>query len=57
MFKITKDDLAKKTDAQLTALFQEVSKGLTAKGPDLPAAQSLVRTICSELARRRAKPG
>ncbi|WP_288806162.1 hypothetical protein [uncultured Novosphingobium sp.] len=56
MYKITKDDLAKKTDAQLAALFQETSKGLAAKGPDLAAAQSLVCTICCELARRGAKP-
>jgi hypothetical protein len=42
MFKITNDDLAKKTESQLAALFQEVVKGIAAASPDRPAAQSLL---------------
>ncbi|WP_394440186.1 hypothetical protein ACGGKE_03845 [Sphingobium naphthae] len=52
MFKMTKDDLAKKTDAQLAALFQEASKGLASGKPDLASAQSLVVMINNELAAR-----
>lgn len=57
MFKITKHDLAKKTDAQLAALFQEASHGLAAnKGPVLAAAQSLLAMIRAEIARRHISP-
>ena len=52
MFKITKDDLSKKTDAQLAALFQEASHGLVAKGPTLAVVQSLLAMIRTEIARR-----
>lgn len=55
MFKITKDDLAKKTDAQLATLFQEASYGLVAKGPALAVAQSLVAMIRAEIALRGSK--
>lgn len=51
MFKMTKDDLAKKTDAQLAALFQEASTGLAATGSKLISAQSLLAMICAEIAR------
>jgi hypothetical protein len=56
MFKITKDDLTKKTDAQLAALFQEASCGLAAKGPTLAVAQSLLAMIRAETARRGPIP-
>lgn len=52
MFKITKDDLAKKTDVQLAALFQEVSKGLSITRPGNASAQSLAAMIRAEIARR-----
>lgn len=52
MFKITKDDLAKKTDAQLTALFQEVSEGLIVTKPFIASAQSLLAMIRAEFAKR-----
>ncbi len=52
MFKVTKDDLAKKTDAQLAALFQEASKGLANGKPDLSSTHSLVVLIRAEIARR-----
>lgn len=58
MFKITKDDLTKKTDAQLAALFQEASHSLVAKGPALTVAQSLLAMIRAEIACRGPKgPG
>lgn len=56
MFKMTKDDLAKKTDAQLTALFQETSKGLIATKSGLASAQSLLVMISAEIARRDLRP-
>ncbi|WP_288804734.1 hypothetical protein [uncultured Novosphingobium sp.] len=56
MFKMTKDDLAKKTDAQLTALFQEASKGLIATKSGLASAQSLLAMISAEIARRDLRP-
>lgn len=56
MFKMTKDDLAKKTDAQLAALFNQASNGLAAAGSDLAAAQSLRAMIRAEIARRGPLP-
>lgn len=56
MFKITKRDLAAKTNAQLFALFQEASKGLTATNSDLASAQSLLTMIRAELAKRGPSP-
>ncbi len=56
MFKMTNGDLAKKTDAQLAALFQEASIGLTAQNPDLALAQSLIAKIVAERARRGTAP-
>lgn len=52
MFIITKDDLARKTDVQLAALFQEVSKGLSTTRPGTASAQSLAVMILAEIARR-----
>jgi hypothetical protein len=51
MFKLTRNNLQGKTDAQLTALFQEVSKG-KADRPDLASARSLVSMIRAEIACR-----
>lgn len=52
MFKMTKGDLAEKTDAQLTALFLEASNGLAFGKPEIAAAQSLLALIQAEIARR-----
>jgi hypothetical protein len=56
MFKINKSDLAKKTDAQLTALFQQATIGLSAAKSDLAAAQSLLAMIRIERASRHPLP-
>lgn len=56
MFKITKDDLAKRTNVQLAALFQEASKGLIAAKSDIALAQSLLAMIRAEIAKRRPSP-
>ena len=40
MFKITKDDLTKKTDAQLAALFQQATIGLSATKADRAAVSN-----------------
>lgn len=56
MFKMTKDDLAKKTNAQLAALFQEVSKRLIAAKSDPASAQSLLTMIRVEIAERGPSP-
>ena len=56
MFKMTKDDLAKKTDAQLCALFQEASKGHASSKPDLASTQLLLAMILYEIAQRDPRP-
>lgn len=56
MFKMTKGDLAKKTDAQLAALFQQASIGLTVARADLATTQSLLAMIRAECANRRPYP-
>lgn len=56
MFKITKADLAKKTDAQLAALFQEASNGLAATGSNLASAQSVLVMIRAEIGKRGPSP-
>lgn len=56
MFKLTKGDLAKKTNAQLSALFQEASKGLIATNSDIALAQSLLAMIRAEIAKRGPCP-
>lgn len=56
MFKMTKDDLAKKTDAQLAALFQQASVGLAAAKLDVASAQSHLAMIRAEIASRVPSP-
>lgn len=56
MFKMTKDDLAKKSDAQLAALFQQVSRHVQSEQPDVPRAQSLLAMIRAEIAKRGPFP-
>lgn len=56
MFKITNNDLAKKTDSQLASLFQEVVRGIIPASPDRPAAQSLLAMIAAERAKRGPRP-
>lgn len=56
MFKITNDDLAKKTDSQLAALFQEVVKGIVPASPDRQAMQALLAMIAAERAKRGPHP-
>lgn len=56
MFKITKDDLARKTDAQLAALFQQASVRLTAAKSDRTTVQSLLAMIHAERANRAPSP-
>lgn len=57
MFKMTKGDLAQKSNAQLTALFQEASKGLTAAQSDIASVQSLLAMIRAEIASRELRLG
>lgn len=52
MFNITKDDLAKKSDAQLSALFQDASRHLISVSPDTVAITSLLAMIRAERAKR-----
>ena len=52
MFKVTKDDLTKKTAAQLSALFQEASKGLGGERTERDHAQAALALIRAEIARR-----
>jgi hypothetical protein len=56
MNTFTPNNLANKTDRQLTAMFQEASQGLSATGADLAAAQKRVAMIRLELARRVPAP-
>lgn len=56
MFKLTKGDLAAKTNAQLFAIFREASKGLNASKSRLASAQSLLAMIRAEIAKRRPSP-
>lgn len=56
MFKMTKGDLAQKSDAQLAALFQQATLGLSAVKSDLATAQSLLAMIAAERANRRPSP-
>lgn len=59
MFKLTHDDLLRKTDAELADLFNRASRDisaprLSAAFADAAAALPLIRT---ELARRGLRPG
>lgn len=56
MFKMTKDDLAKKTDAQLAALFQQASLGFSAAQSNVASAQSHLAMIRAEIASRGPSP-
>ncbi|WP_189338540.1 hypothetical protein [Sphingobium sp. SCG-1] len=56
MFKVTKADLAQKTDAQLAALFQQASHHLKPSISDTPQAQSLLAMIRAEITRRGRRP-
>lgn len=56
MFKITKGALAKKTDAQLAALFQQAAIGLSTAKSELAEAQSLLAMIRTEIATRGPSP-
>lgn len=56
MFKMTKGDLAQKSNAQLAALFQKASNGLTTANAEIASAQSLLAMIQSELAVRKPAP-
>lgn len=56
MFKMTKGDLASKSNSQLAALFQEASKSLIATQADLASAQSLLAMIRAEIAKRGPSP-
>ncbi len=56
MFKMTKGDLAAKSNAQLFAIFQEASKGLSAAKSDVALAQSLLALIRAEIAKRGPSP-
>lgn len=56
MFKMTKCDLAQKSDAQLAALFQQATLGLSAAKSDLATVQSQLAMIRAELANRIPKP-
>jgi hypothetical protein len=52
MFKMTKGDLAQKSDAQLAALFLQATLGLSATKSDIATAQSQLAMIRAELAAR-----
>lgn len=56
MFKMTKGDLAQKSDAQLAAMFQQATLGLSAAKSDLTSVQSLLAMIVAERANRRPSP-
>lgn len=56
MFNITKDDLARKSNAQLAALFQEVAKSIAPASPDRHTAQALLARIAAERAKRGPRP-
>ncbi len=56
MFKMTKGDLAGKSNAQLFALFQEAGKCLIAAKSDIASAQSLLAMIRAEIAKRGPSP-
>lgn len=56
MFKVTKADLAQKTDAQLAALFQRASHHLKLIDSDTPQAHSLLAMIRAEIAKLGPRP-
>jgi hypothetical protein len=59
MFKMTRNDLARKSPAQLSALFNEVNQSLGSSpdpGPERARVQSLLAMIRAEQARRDPAP-
>lgn len=56
MFKLTENDLAGKTDAQLVALFNQASAHIAPRDPHRHAAQSLQAMIRVVMAARRPSP-
>ncbi len=56
MFKVTKDDLARKTNVQLLGLFNQVSLGLRVLNAKRSLAQSLLVMIQQEIAKRGPAP-
>ena len=59
MFKMTRNDLARKSPAQLAALFNEVNQSLAAARDPSPArsrAQSLLAMIRAEQSQRGPAP-
>jgi len=56
MFKVTKDDLARRTNAQLLGLFNQVSLGLRVLNANRSLAQSLLVMIQQEIAKRGPAP-
>ena len=55
-FNLTRNDLATKSTAQLAALFQDASRGITASNAAIASAQSLLAMIGLELGRRGPAP-
>ena len=53
MFKITKGDLAAKSDSQLSDIFQEAARNLIAASSEIATLQSLLAKLHSEIAKRR----
>lgn len=56
MFKITKGDLAAKSDSQLSAIFQEATESLIAANSEIATLQSLLAKIRAEIAKRGMSP-
>lgn len=59
MFKMTRNDLARKSPAQLSALFNEVNQSLGSSSdpsPERARGQSLLAMIRAEQARRGPAP-
>jgi hypothetical protein len=56
MFKMNKGDLAKKTGAQLAAIFQEATNALIAANSRIASLQSLLAKIRAEIANRGRSP-
>jgi hypothetical protein len=52
MFKMTKGDLAAKSDSQLSAIFREANKNLIAAGSEIATLQSLLAKIRAEIRKR-----
>jgi hypothetical protein len=55
-FNLNRNDLATKSTAQLSALFQDASRAITASNAKIASAQSLLAMITQELGRRGPAP-